>query len=99
VQVRYCNDNSIEFLAINRAHSRSYSPGTFQGLMIDLGALLNIEIQPDEKSAWFGGGTYDGQVMEYLWERGFVASKHPPAPRAFRGYLAKFHKQRGAATV
>lgn len=42
--------------------------------MIDLGGLLDIEIQPDHKSAWFGGGTYDGQVMDYLWARGFVAS-------------------------
>lgn len=74
-QVAYCNENSIEFLAINRAHARTYSVGAFDGLMIDLGQLLSINIQPDKKSAWFQGGTYDGQVMDYLWEKGFVASK------------------------
>lgn len=42
--------------------------------MIDLGALLDIQIQPDNKSAWFQGGTYDGQVTEYLWPKGYVAS-------------------------
>lgn len=74
VIVAYCNDNSIDFFAINRAHARTYSVGAFDGLMIDLGQLLNIEIQPDEKTAWFQGGTYDGQVMDYLWEKGFVAT-------------------------
>lgn len=74
-QVDYCNDNSIEFLAINRAHGRTYSVGNFTGLMVDLGGLRDIEIQPDEASAWFQGGTYDGQVTECLWERGFVASQ------------------------
>ncbi|KAK6081581.1 FAD binding domain-containing protein [Seiridium cupressi] len=37
--------------AINRGHARTYSVGTFKGLMIDLGALLNIELQPDPKTA------------------------------------------------
>ncbi|KAI1393510.1 uncharacterized protein F4822DRAFT_423980 [Hypoxylon trugodes] len=72
--VKYCNENSIDFFAINRAHARTYTVGSFTGLMIDMGGLLNIEIQPDNKSAWFQGGTYDGQVMSYLWEKGFVAT-------------------------
>ncbi|KAK7931188.1 hypothetical protein PG985_001900 [Apiospora marii] len=72
--VEYCNENSIEFLAVNRAHARTYTVGAFAGLMIDLGQLLHIEIQPDGKSAWFQGGTYDGQVKDYLWEQGYVAT-------------------------
>jgi hypothetical protein len=36
--------------------------------------IRNIEIQPDGKSAWFGGGTYDGQVSRYLWEQGYVTT-------------------------
>ncbi|KAI0382391.1 hypothetical protein F5Y04DRAFT_45577 [Hypomontagnella monticulosa] len=72
--VKYCNDNSIEFLAVNRGHSRSYSVAAFKGMQIDMAGLLDITIQPDGKSAWFQGGTYDGQVMEYLWERGYVAT-------------------------
>ena len=45
-----------------------------------MSGLQNIEIQPDGKTAWFEGGTYDGQVMAYLWDRGYVASRlHTPA--------------------
>ncbi|KAF7194749.1 FAD-linked oxidoreductase OXR2 [Pseudocercospora fuligena] len=33
-----------------------------------------IEIEPDGKSAWFGGGAYDGEVSRYLWARGYVAT-------------------------
>lgn len=73
-------------MAVNRGHARTYTVGAFNGLMIDMGQLLNIEIQPDEESAWFQGGTFDGQVMDYLWERGFVASSYlmpcPPAMSA-----------------
>ncbi|KAJ2982867.1 hypothetical protein NUW58_g6354 [Xylaria curta] len=74
VIVEYCNDNSIDFFAVNRAHARTYTPGTFKGLMISMEQLLKIEMQPDRKSAWFQGGTYDGQVMNYLWERGYVTT-------------------------
>jgi len=31
-------------------------------------------IQLDGKSAWFGGGTYTGQVANYLWDRGFITT-------------------------
>ena len=37
--------------------------------------MRDIDIQPDGTTAWFQGGTYGGQVMEYLWDRGYVASK------------------------
>ncbi|KAI2639150.1 FAD-binding domain-containing protein [Hypomontagnella submonticulosa] len=72
--VKYCNDNSINFLVKNRGHAITDSIGAFQGLQIDMGALLNIDIQPGSKTAWFQGGTYDGQVIDYLWERGYVAT-------------------------
>lgn len=76
-QVKYCDDNSIEFFAINRGHARTYSVGAFKGLMIDMKQLLSIDLQPDQKTAWFQGGVYDGQVMQYLWDRGLVASMTP----------------------
>ncbi|KAK3934355.1 hypothetical protein QBC46DRAFT_368250 [Diplogelasinospora grovesii] len=74
VTVQYCDENSIEFLAVNRAHGHAYSASTFKGLMIDIGVLQDIQIQPDQKSAWFQGGTYDGLVMDYLWDKGLVAT-------------------------
>ncbi|KAI1811313.1 hypothetical protein GGS20DRAFT_563641 [Poronia punctata] len=72
--VAYSNENSIDFLAVNRAHGHASATATFQGLMIDLSPLQNIDVQSDNKTAWFQGGTYDGQVMEYLWDLGFVAT-------------------------
>ncbi|CRG92718.1 putative FAD-linked oxidoreductase YvdP [Talaromyces islandicus] len=70
--VKYCNENSIEFLAINRGHGSPASLGWFNGIQINMANLRNINIQPDGESAWFQGGVYDGQVTRYLWERGYV---------------------------
>ncbi|KAK1143241.1 hypothetical protein N8T08_006941 [Aspergillus melleus] len=72
--VKYCNRNSIDFMVVNRGHAITSSVGTFKGLQIDMASLTNIDIQPDMKTAWFQGGTYDGQVMEVLWEKGYVAT-------------------------
>ncbi|KAK4194559.1 hypothetical protein QBC40DRAFT_259878 [Triangularia verruculosa] len=72
--VKYCNDNSIDFLALNRGHGNSRSLGSFNGVQISLVSLVNIAIQPSRQSAWFGGGVYGGLVTKYLWERGFVTT-------------------------
>lgn len=73
-QVKYCNVNSIEFLAINRHHGIPQSLGSFNGIQINMASLQRIRIQPSGKSAWFQGGTYDGQVTRYLWDRGYVTT-------------------------
>ncbi|KAE8373962.1 hypothetical protein BDV26DRAFT_284671 [Aspergillus bertholletiae] len=72
--VRYCNANSIDFLAISGGHGLSASLATFNGIQINMAQLNDITIQPSGKSAWFGGGTIVGPVVEYLWDRGFVAT-------------------------
>lgn len=36
--------------------------------------LRSIAIQPDGKSAWFGGGAYGGPVTTYLYDRGYVTT-------------------------
>ncbi|ORY71425.1 uncharacterized protein BCR38DRAFT_479917 [Pseudomassariella vexata] len=72
--VKWSNQNSLPFLVKNRGHSLTSSTGKFNGIQIDMSGLRNIDIQPDGKTAWFQGGTYDGQVMEYLWDRGYVAT-------------------------
>ena len=36
--------------------------------------LRRIAIEPGNKSAWFGGGGYVGQVMDFLWYRGLVTT-------------------------
>jgi hypothetical protein len=64
----------MEFLAINHGHGNPQSLGTFNGVQINMANFKQIDIQPSGKSAWFGGGTYDGQVSAYLWDRGYVAT-------------------------
>ncbi|KAJ5611903.1 hypothetical protein N7528_009008 [Penicillium herquei] len=42
------------------------------GIEISMAKLNWIEISEDETSGFFGGGVYDGQVIDELWEEGFV---------------------------
>lgn len=77
-QVKWSNLNSLPFIVKNRGHSLTTSAGDFNGIQISMSGLQSIDIQPDGETAWFQGGTYDGQVMEYLWDRGYVASKSYP---------------------
>ncbi|KAA8634855.1 hypothetical protein SMACR_09677 [Sordaria macrospora] len=72
--VKYCNRKSVQFLAINKGHGATSTLASFNGIQINLASLRNIEIQPSGKSAWFGGGVYDGQVSRYLWDKGYVAT-------------------------
>ncbi|KAJ8106846.1 hypothetical protein ONZ43_g6922 [Nemania bipapillata] len=72
--VKYCNKNSIEFLTVNRAHGWTTTLNRFNGLEIDMALLQNITIQPGHKTAVFQGGAYDGEVIDYLWDRGYVTT-------------------------
>ena len=36
--------------------------------------LRDISIQPSGRSAWFGGGVYDGQAIDHLWNQGYVTA-------------------------
>lgn len=73
-KVKYCNENSIDFLAINRGHGHSASLGTFNGIQINVGQLDSIDIQPSGDSVWFGGGVFGGPVSRYLWDHGYVTT-------------------------
>ncbi|KAL4767675.1 hypothetical protein BDW60DRAFT_211750 [Aspergillus nidulans var. acristatus] len=70
--VSYCNENSLPFLARNRAHGGASSLNAFTGIQIDLSPFSGITIDSSGTSARFGGGVYGGQVVSYLWERGYV---------------------------
>lgn len=70
-------------MVVNRGHAITSSVGTFKGLQIDMASLTKIDIQRDKKTAWFQGGTYDGQVMDVLWEKGYVASECSTQSQSF----------------
>ncbi|KAL4928009.1 FAD-binding oxidoreductase [Aspergillus undulatus] len=69
--VKYCNENSVDFLAYNRGHGNPTSLSSFNGIQISIGSLNKITVQPDGNSAWLQGGVYDGPVNRYLWEKGY----------------------------
>lgn len=47
----------------------------FDGMQIDMSLLDKIEIQPDGQSAILGGGVFAQNIMEKLWDAGYVTCK------------------------
>ncbi|EHK47045.1 hypothetical protein TRIATDRAFT_217465 [Trichoderma atroviride IMI 206040] len=74
--VRYCYQNSIDFLTYNRGHGLKNTLAKFQGIQINLSQLTGITIQPDRNSALFQGGVYADIVIDTLWEQGYIVSQY-----------------------
>ncbi|KAF2644249.1 FAD-binding domain-containing protein [Massarina eburnea CBS 473.64] len=72
--VKYCNRNSINFMANNQGHGFTTTIAKLSGIEINLSQLTNIKIQPNKKSAWFQGGTWGGNIIKTLWDQGFVTT-------------------------
>ncbi|KAJ4859721.1 FAD binding domain-containing protein [Trichoderma breve] len=72
--VKYCYQNSIDFLAYTRGHGSTNTISKFRGIEINLSKLTEITIQPDKKSALFQGGVYANLVIETLWNQGYIAA-------------------------
>ncbi|KAI1734122.1 hypothetical protein F4680DRAFT_454307 [Xylaria scruposa] len=72
--IKYCNDNSFEFLVKNRGHGITTTLSTFSGVEIYVDRLESITIQSDDESAILQAGTYGGQVIETLWDEGYVTT-------------------------
>ncbi|KAK6084699.1 FAD binding domain-containing protein [Seiridium cupressi] len=63
-----------QLLAVNRGHDLEAWSGTFSGLQIDMMALTNVTTQADGQTALLQDGAFDGQVTDYLYENGYVAT-------------------------
>ncbi|KIA75778.1 hypothetical protein HK57_00392 [Aspergillus ustus] len=72
--VKYCNDNSIEFLAYARGHGFTSTLTRFRGIEINLARLNKVTIQTGGKSAVIQGGSYGDLVIGALWDAGYVAA-------------------------
>lgn len=59
----------------NRGHGTTNSLSTFSGIEIDVEMLTGVTIQPDQKTATLQAGTFIGDVINKLWDQGFVAGK------------------------
>jgi hypothetical protein len=46
----------------------------FDGLQINMAQLRNITISNDRESALMQGGVYGAQVIQALWDQGYVTS-------------------------
>ncbi|RAH80150.1 FAD-binding domain-containing protein [Aspergillus japonicus CBS 114.51] len=70
---RYANAISLPFYTVNRGHGMTSTQGQFHGVEIDMQLLTGIEINANGESARFQGGTFTQEVMDVLWEQGYVA--------------------------
>ncbi|GAP88449.1 putative 6-hydroxy-D-nicotine oxidase [Rosellinia necatrix] len=71
--VKYCNQNSIDFLAYSRGHGMSTTVARMKGIEINLSKLTNITIRPDKKTALLQGGAYADLILGALGEIGYTA--------------------------
>ncbi|KAI1489089.1 hypothetical protein F5X96DRAFT_642522 [Biscogniauxia mediterranea] len=72
--ITYCNENSFEFLVRNRGHGTTASLTTFSGIEINVDQLQGVTIADDGETATFQAGTYGAQVIQYLWDAGYVTT-------------------------
>ncbi|KAL8930828.1 MAG: hypothetical protein Q9208_000369 [Pyrenodesmia sp. 3 TL-2023] len=72
--VKYCNDNSFEFLMKHRGLGTTDSSSTFSGIEIHVEMLTGVTIQPVKKTATLQAGTVIGDVVNKLWDQGIVAA-------------------------
>ncbi|KAF1919310.1 hypothetical protein BDU57DRAFT_137282 [Ampelomyces quisqualis] len=72
--IKYCNENSFEFLVRNRGHGITSSLSAFSGIQINVEKLQDITLQPDGKTAVLQAGTSGGQVIQELWNQGYVTT-------------------------
>lgn len=61
----------------NRGHGTPFSLSDFSGIEIDMAQLGGLTIQPDGETAIFQGGIYGAEVVQTLWDAGYVTSKCP----------------------
>ena len=74
-RVQYANNHSIEFFLVSRGHALTSSVGEFSGIQIDVKNLRDVTIEPDKETVRLQAGAYNHEVVNTLWEKGYVASK------------------------
>lgn len=77
MKVQYANVHDIPFYAVSRGHALTTSVGLFKGIEIDLSNLKSIHINSSNVTAHFQGGVYGDEVINALWEQGFVTGTIP----------------------
>ncbi|TGJ82161.1 hypothetical protein E0Z10_g6610 [Xylaria hypoxylon] len=72
--VKYCNDNSIEFLAYSRGHGMTTTLAKMKGgIEINMSKLTKVTIQPNKKTALLQSGAYADAILGTLGAEGYTA--------------------------
>ncbi|KAI0532994.1 hypothetical protein GGR58DRAFT_522206 [Xylaria digitata] len=75
--VKYCNDNSIEFLAYSRGHGMTTTLTKMKGgIEINLSQLTKVTIKPNKKTALLQGGAYADAILGTLGAEGYTAGQY-----------------------
>ncbi|KIL87839.1 hypothetical protein FAVG1_08720 [Fusarium avenaceum] len=77
--IKYANSVSVNFLAVNRGHSLTSTVGKFNGIEIDLRGLTDISVNKGGKTARYQAGVYGHEVLNTLWDQGYVGGILGPA--------------------
>lgn len=65
---------NIPFLAVNKAHGTAAGlSAVYNGIEIYVRALDSMKISADGNSALMGGGVYQDQFVNYLWDHGKIS--------------------------
>ncbi|KAI1125559.1 hypothetical protein F5Y10DRAFT_227607 [Nemania abortiva] len=71
--VKYCSENSIEFLAYSRGHGMTTTIARMTGIEINMQKLTKVTVQPGKKTAVLQSGAYADQILSTLGEIGYTA--------------------------
>ncbi|KAL4783255.1 FAD-binding domain-containing protein, partial [Aspergillus varians] len=72
--VNYATRNNIRFLVVNRGHGMTTTLTKFEGMAIDMSQLRTLSVTPGAKTAWIQGGAVAGEVIDSLWDQGYVTA-------------------------
>ncbi len=73
-KVRFADIYNIPFLAVNKAHGTAAELSTvYNGIEIYIRALESMRISEDGNSAVMGGGVYQDQFVNFLFDHGKVS--------------------------
>lgn len=70
-QVRFANNHSLPFLAVDGAHGSMTTLGKMQGgIAISMNKMKGIQISPRGDYAKLQPGLTNGDLIRYLWANG-----------------------------
>ncbi|KAL8704812.1 MAG: hypothetical protein Q9201_002044 [Fulgogasparrea decipioides] len=74
--VQFASKHNIPFLAVNKGHGSTSTLGVVKnGIEIHIRALNQIVVNADGRSASVGGGSYNQELIDTLWNQGKASGK------------------------